>query len=265
MTHSGLALSNFPMKTWIVTSTLTFAPENYNGLILPLAKHPDVAGLVMVENRTFAFFFKGVLLFFSGLAPRLGWNIMKNSLKPRIQERIKSYVTSGKQALVVSNIHAGEVLRFLEQEQPDLIVNARTRVFFKSALLKIPKLGCINIHHGLLPDQRGLMCDLWARLDHQQSGFSIHQMTPQLDDGKILRSQIVSEKEGPRQATYLNYMESLKLSTNLELQTLSEVLSEISAAHQVVGKENKASPLTLYRKNPSVFEFVRLRRQGVKI
>lgn len=253
------------MKTWIITSTLTFVPGNYTDLILPLAKHPEVAGLIMVENRSFSFFLKGLFLILSGLAPRLGWTIVKNSVNPRIQERSNCYVTAEKKALLVSNIHSSEVLRFLEQEHPDLIVNARTRVIFKPTLLNIPKLGCLNIHHGLLPDQRGLMCDLWARIDHQQSGFSIHQMTPKLDDGKILRTQIVSEREGPLQATYLNYMESLSLSTKLELQVLSELLTEVSTTRQLVGKENNASSVTHYRKNPSAREFIKLRSRGVKI
>lgn len=218
-------------------------------------------------------------MLFSGLAPRFGWNIIKNSLAPRIHERKNYYVTCGKQALVVSNLHATQVIEFLRKQQPDLIVNARTRVIFKSSLLKLPKLGCINIHHGLLPDQRGLMCDLWARLENQGSGFSIHQMTPDLDDGKILRTHLVTEKCGSRQEIYLDYMESLTVSAKLELQTLSQILTDISAAHsskslsasslrvgdEIMGDENKASSLTVYRKNPTFLDFVRLRLRRVKI
>lgn len=38
------------MKTYVVTSSVTFVPKNYDDFIAPLAKSPHVAGLIIIDN-----------------------------------------------------------------------------------------------------------------------------------------------------------------------------------------------------------------------
>ncbi len=71
--------------------------------------------------------------------------------------------------------------------RPDLII---TNVFprrLPADLLAVPRLGAVNIHGGLLPEQRGTDGAQWfIREGVRTSGWTMHRMTPDLDTGPIL-------------------------------------------------------------------------------
>src|SRR5690606_15184406 len=117
---------------------------------------------------------KGLAMTATLSAPRLGLALVKNYLSSSRQVRRTAYEKENKFFLTLPNINTPEALNVVRDHKIDLLLNARTRSIFKSDILQAPRLGCINIHHGLLPHQRGLMCDFWAHLENQPSGFSIH-------------------------------------------------------------------------------------------
>lgn len=52
---------------------------------------------------------------------------------------------------------------------------------------QIPRFGMINIHHEVLPKYRGAQTAIWQIHDgSSQTGFSVHEVTRQLDRGRIL-------------------------------------------------------------------------------
>lgn len=246
------------MKTLLVTSAVTFVPHNYDGLVLPLAKDPHIEALVVIDNRSFDIVLKALLLILSLAAPRMGWHLLKNFFDDSLKRKQAAYQAAGKKVFVVDDINSEQSLKLLNELQPDLILNARTRSFFKKKLLALPKLGCINIHHGLLPDQRGLMCDFWAHLFDTPAGFSIHEMTSKLDDGSLLKVvEVPSDKK--------DYLASLDLGASLEAQAASNVLRDISTRGKILGQANLKTDTTVYRSNPRLRDFYRLRSKGVSI
>ena len=246
------------MKTLLVTSAVTFVPHNYDGLVLPLAKDPHIEALVVIDNRSFDIVLKALLLILSLAAPRMGWHLLKNFFDDSLKRKQAAYQAAGKKVFVVDDINSEQSLKLLNELQPDLILNARTRSFFKKKLLALPKLGCINIHHGLLPDQRGLMCDVWAHLFDTPAGFSIHEMTSKLDDGSLLKVvEVPSDKK--------DYLASLDLGASLEAQAASNVLRDIDACGKITGQANLKTDATVYRSNPRLRDFYRLRSKGVSI
>jgi methionyl-tRNA formyltransferase len=169
-----------------------------------------------------------------------------------------AYLEKHKRFFLVKDLNSEHALGILKQENIDVVLNARTRTFFKKKLLASPRLGCINIHHGLLPDQRGLMCDFWAHLDGTPAGFSIHQMTSKLDDGAILKVvPVVTDQK--------DYMTSILLASQMEVRAAEESLDAIAAAQAIVGTENLKTENTLYRRNPGIFDFYKLRKKGTRI
>ena len=59
-------------------------------------------------------------------------------------------------------------------------------------MLAIPRLGFLNIHPSLLPRYRGAAPLQWALINgDRQTGISILQVTPRLDDGDILLQEKV--------------------------------------------------------------------------
>lgn len=246
------------MRTWLVTSAVTFVPDNYEDLVLPLAQDPHIEGLLILNNRSPDVVLKALALILTGAGPRMGWQLLKNFYSDSTYKKIKAYEAADKKVLIYKDINEPECVAALEKIQPDLLLNARTRSFFRKKILAVPKLGCINIHHGLLPDQRGLMCDFWAHLEGTPAGFSIHVMTSKLDDGAILSAmEVPSDKK--------DYLHSIKEAARLEPQAASEVLANIACTGRIDGVPNEKTGSTVYRSNPGIKNFFQLRLRGVKI
>ena len=115
---------------------------------------------------------------------------MKNTLKAAFKDRRALAKKHDIPLHFFDNPNSPDFLEFVKNHQTDLLINARTRFIYKSKILKLPRLGAINIHHGLLPEFRGTMCDLWALYNNRPTGFSIHVMEKKIDNGGIILSLI---------------------------------------------------------------------------
>ncbi len=246
------------MRCFIVSSTLTFVPENYEAFVTPLAENEHVAGLILVKNHSVAFLLKTLALILTGAAPRFGWQLLKNFFARSTQRKAQAYLSRGKKFFLVSDINSPETHELLRQENVDVLLNARTRAFYKKKTLELARYGCLNIHHGLLPDQRGLMCDFWAQSENQAFGFSIHQMTTKLDDGPILQVTQTGFNEK-------DYLHSIAQSAATEARSVLQLLPQIAQQQGLQGQTNLKTTATVYRSNPGLKDFYRARLQGMKI
>ncbi len=74
----------------------------------------------------------------------------------------------------------------------DLAVVAAYGQILPASLLNIPPMGFINVHPSLIPKYRGAAPIQWTLINgDEQTGVSILQVTPGLDDGDILQQQSV--------------------------------------------------------------------------
>jgi len=246
------------LRALLVTSRVTFVPENYNQLVCGLAASPYIVGCIVIDNRHWRIAAQALALWLTRAAPLLGLQLLKNLFADQLNAKRTAYLHAQKKFFEVKDLNSDEALEILRRENIDLIVNARTRTYFRKKLLAAPKLGCLNIHHGLLPDQRGLMCDFWGHLENTPAGFTLHQMTAKLDDGAILK--VV---EVPTDKT--NYLESILEGSRLEVLACEEVLASIAKTGILRGVENLKTQNTVYRTNPRLSDFFKLRRKGVQI
>lgn len=246
------------LRSVIVTSEVTFVGENYHRFLLPLAKSPTVQGLIVIRNRSPRLSLLGLLAMVSGAAPRFGKDLFINSIFPRTGEKLKAYQKEKKEVFFTEDINSPECLGYLRSLSLDLIINARSRCFFREEVLAVPKLGCLNIHHGLLPEDRGVMCDFWSHMYQRPYGFTIHQMTKKIDDGPILH---VERSELPAR----NYPEAILLGSGVEGRILSGVLEKIEAQGKISGTPNEKTNNTRYWKNPRLMDFYRLRLKGIRV
>ena len=75
----------------------------------------------------------------------------------------------------------------IRQLNLDLIVSVAAPQVFKSALIAVPRIGCINIHNAKLPKYRGMLPNFWQMYHGEKSvGTSIHRINDKIDDGDIL-------------------------------------------------------------------------------
>ena len=85
-----------------------------------------------------------------------------------------------------------EFVRTLAEAGPDLVVVAAYGKILPKAVLKIPSLGCVNIHASLLPEYRGAAPVQRAILDgRRETGVTLMYMAEGLDSGDIISSDKV--------------------------------------------------------------------------
>ncbi len=83
-----------------------------------------------------------------------------------------------------------QTIKVLEALAPDLIVLGQTGIV-RDDILRIPKIGVLNAHPGLLPYYRGIDCAAWAILDDRfdRVGSTVHWVDRGIDTGNILIAQ----------------------------------------------------------------------------
>ena len=85
-----------------------------------------------------------------------------------------------------------EVREAFESLRPDACIVAAYGKILPEWLLRIPRLGCINVHSSLLPKYRGAAPMNWAIANGEtQTGVTIMQMDPGMDTGPMLGSRAV--------------------------------------------------------------------------
>jgi methionyl-tRNA formyltransferase len=102
----------------------------------------------------------------------------------RLKETALAHATPILQSVKVND---PEALAALRACRADLIVVAAYGQILSEELLRIPRLGTINVHASLLPKYRGAAPVAYAILNGDaETGVSIIQVLPQLDAGPIL-------------------------------------------------------------------------------
>lgn len=97
----------------------------------------------------------------------------------------------------VDKSHMGALDPMLKESQAHIIVAACFPYLFPLSILRLPKLGGINVHPSLLPAYRGpapLFWQFWAGEHH--GGISVHLMTERVDAGDLIAQQRVSFPAG---------------------------------------------------------------------
>jgi hypothetical protein len=244
-----------------VTSSVTYVPGNYRLLfetvaradLLPPGIDPVHALFLRVSPR---YVMKNVVGLIALGAPYVGLALLRNLVQSRVNDPRKGFLAAqGIPYADAANINDESTLRLLERLSPDVIVNMRTRNIYRRGVLSIPKIGCINIHHGLLPENRGTMCDLWAWSQNRPVGFTIHRMNEKIDDGHILARCEVPVR-GIRR-----YVEVPLESSRREGKVLLECLARLQADPDFVAQPNVCANPVFFR-SPTPAQIVEIRRSG---
>ena len=94
--------------------------------------------------------------------------------------------------LQVGNLNAEAAAKTLQSFNSDLGVVLGTRIL-KRSTFAIPRMGCINLHMGKVPEYRGMPPAFWELYDGQSTaGITVHSVDDGLDTGDILIEGTVS-------------------------------------------------------------------------
>lgn len=239
-------MSEEKLKVVLVTSQLNYMPRNYSSTIEGiLASNKDhIHTLIEIENLDYSYIKSGLGLIYYG-ARNFGTQLLKNLVQAKFSSKssiCKKYNVTHKK---FKSINDETALSFLENEKFDLLINLRTRCIYKKRALNSTRLGCVNIHHGLLPKYRGTMCDLNALSEGRSAGFSVHVMDEKVDNGRILK--VVEVDSGEKD--YFSYLEKTK---DFEINTISDLLNEISINKCLPQGIENIKEGSIYTKTPNI-------------
>ncbi len=157
----------------------------------------------------------------------------------------------------IRNPNSPEFLAGVAERKCDLIVSVACPYILKKALLSLPPMGCINIHHAPLPRYRGMMPTFW-QLYHGESsvGLTIHYMSEKLDEGSaLLQDRLSVEKRETLDRL-------IRRSKRHAAHCLARVLRDLrtnSAAEMPLGEEGSS-----YFTFPTAAEIREFQRRGLR-
>ena len=247
------------MKALLVTSEITYVPRNYQDLFEEvLAQAPEhIAGLVILRNFSVKLFRDALGLRLLG-APGVSDSLLSNSLGIFGRKREALFQKKGMPVLYAQSMNDAKIVEWVRSQQIDLVINVRTRCIYKKEILAAPRLGCLNIHHGLLPEYRGTLCDLYALSEGRPAGFTIHQMNEKIDAGRILIRKSVSEPNGEK-----DYIAYLARTGREEGQALVELLKAIAETDSLPAGLGNQCDRPVYTRNPDREKIRQMKREGM--
>ena len=227
----------------------------FDELVPRVARH--LTGVIFLKTLDGALVKTTVGLYALG-CPRVAWSLTRNILELPLRRRECLAERHGLTVLHGESMNDAWIIEWIREQEIDLVVNLRTRCIYGPEVLAAPKIGCINIHHGLLPVYRGTMCDLFALSKNRAAGFTIHVMNEKVDAGQILLRREVSD------GSEKNYARYLAKTGREEGKALAELISQIAETGVLpAGEPNRAEKI-LVSKTPRSRQAIReLKERGM--
>lgn len=250
------------MRVVLVLSEANYVPDNSLAILDALTDSTrlptgiETVGVVLVKTASWSLAAKMAGFFLVGVR-RLAFCLIRNMLRSKLSDpRVRLCQSRTIPVLTVESVNKKAAREAIAALKPDLVVNVRTRNIYRKKMLALPTIGCINVHHGLLPERRGTMCDLWALFEDRPAGFSVHWMNEKIDDGDLL-AVVPVERAGTT-----SYVDFVQRSSTIEAVTLTDILARIKQEGRYSWKENR-SPDATHTRNPDLAVIRAMRRKGM--
>ena len=86
-----------------------------------------------------------------------------------------------------SDIHDDKSKQFIQDQEADLLISANFNQILKPEVIKLTKLGAINIHPANVENYRGAMNYFWVlKNKEKKTGVTIHWMDEKIDTGEVI-------------------------------------------------------------------------------
>lgn len=127
-------------------------------------------------------------------------------------------------------VNSEVIVNLLKESEPDLIIVSSFNQIISNKIIKIPKLGIINVHPSLLPKYRGPYPDQAVLFyGEKETGVTIHYLTDRLDSGNILMQRKLKIKKTD------NYSSLKKRLADLSENMIPDVLNLFKGKQKPAG------------------------------
>ena len=168
---------------------------------------------------------------------------------------VKSYAESvGIPVYQPLSLRNGEGEEIFKKFSPDVAVVAAYGKILPASLLKLPRLGCVNVHASLLPKYRGASPIQTAIVNGEKvTGVTIMQLDEGMDTGDMLA---VREVEIPPEMTAGELFDAL---APVGAELLAETLIKLDAGEIIPVKQDqsKATYAPMISKEAAVIDFAK--------
>ena len=254
------------------------SPNRFTALMAHwLSKHTDLCGTVWTSSAPWPGSLAGRLGFASKRLKRYGllktadealyYTLFKTVLRgagENVQNRlVELYVrdyerpTWAGDSTHTSDINSPEVIDFVRQRSPDLIMSMCINEFFKRKLRGTPRLGAFLWHEGLVPEYKGLYSPFWAIHNGQPNmlGYTVLRMNERYDEGEVYLQGQVRDIDPRRDSpVFIGHKAILD-----SLPAVAKLLGELeSGTAEPISVKNREAATYTY---PGFSDWVRLRRQ----
>ncbi|NHX35603.1 MULTISPECIES: formyltransferase family protein [Halolamina] len=106
--------------------------------------------------------------------------------------RVYNWLCDRNGVFVRSLLTTREQLSSVRETQPEFVVSCGYSHIVPDDILSIPSGGCLNLHPGYLPYNRGANPNVWSIVDDTPAGATLHYMDESLDTGDIVARKGVS-------------------------------------------------------------------------
>ncbi len=155
---------------------------------------------------------------------------------------------------LMGNVNTGETTEYIRSFQPDVILSCRYDYIFKTEVIRIPRIGILNIHPGALPAYRGVLAPFYALMnDEHRLGVTIHWIDEGIDTGNILKIEYI---ERDAQKSVFDYYLALYILGIHHVLELLPILEQGQRLPGVIQKEGT------YYHYPASEQFVEFEKKG---
>lgn len=225
---------------FIVDETSVFLPKWLDDSIQILGQTHEIVGITALisKHQTWESHIKSQLihfpllslmkLFIFGIKISVGRILFSLGFKHTPHTITQVAQKHAIKTLNTTNVNDSTYLLRLKSLHPDIVVSSCSQIF-KSKLLELPKVGCINRHSSLLPSYGGVLPVFWALLNNEKCiGVTIHWMSKEIDTGKIIYQEKI-------EVTKNNSLFDLyKKSYSISVHALSQAIDIISKKRKYV-------------------------------
>jgi methionyl-tRNA formyltransferase len=182
---------------------------------------------------------------------------LANTISSKEYSVAKVARTSGIKLLKTDSLKSESILRGLKSLSLDVIISIGSSRIFGKSILTIPKLGCLNVHAGMLPRYRGINPSFWVLLNQEKnSAVTVHYVNEGIDDGEIIQQDVFEIKGITRlHDIYLRVME-------IAPETI--IKSLIAIRNESVHATRNDRSISTYYSFPTKQDGQKFRRLGLK-
>ena len=120
----------------------------------------------------------------------------------------------------LGNVNVNEKKFINLSKTVDLIVLGGYDKILKKEIIDAPRIGIINTHLGLIPQNRGCNPVMWSLLRGESQGYTTYFVNEKIDDGKILDMQVVDCED---MNAFFTYKKISKICSKNIMKTLSMI------------------------------------------